>query len=138
MTLFENAIRCVAGGPAVTTTSGAKETETGPPVEYGGRPDSLNPEELFLASINSCLMLVSHHFAEDSSVAIESYEADAEGAVEKTRNGLRFTRVNVQAQVKAQATDVAGTRQKLAELAGKSCLVSNSVNCPVDYTVRAA
>ena len=138
MTLFTNAIRCVAGNPAVTTMSGARETEIGPPSEYGGRLDTLNPEELFVASINSCLMLVFYHFAEKSHVAIESYEADAEGTVEKTRNGLRFTRVNVQARVKVQATDDAGKLHDLAELAEKFCLVSNAVNCPVSYNVSAA
>ena len=138
MTVFKNAIRCMAGNPAVTTMSGAKEAEIGPPVEYGGRPDTLNPEELFVASINSCLMLVFYHFADKSGVAIESYEADAEGTVEKTRNGLRFTKVSVQAQVKIQATDGTGTLQELAELAEKFCLVSNSVSCPVSYTVGTA
>lgn len=138
MTLFKNAIRCVAGSPAVTTMSGAKETEIGPPLEYGGSTETLNPEELFVASINSCLMLVFYHFAEKSGVAIESYEANAEGTVEKTRNGLRFTSVSVQAQVKAEAMDTDGKLREFAELAEKFCLVSNSVNCPVNYSVSAA
>jgi len=138
MTLFKNAIRCVMGKPAVTTMSGAKETEIGPPAEYGGRPDTLNPEELFVASINSCLMLVFYHFAEKSRVVIESYEADAEGTVEKTRNGLRFTKVSVQVKVKIEAADIAGKLHELGELAEKFCLVSNSVTCPVTYDVSAA
>jgi organic hydroperoxide reductase OsmC/OhrA len=137
MTLFKNAIRCVAGSPAVTTMSGAKDTEIGPPVEYGGSADTLNPEELFVASINSCLMLVFYHFADRSGVAIESYEASAEGTVEKTRDGLRFTNVNVQAKVKIQAEDIAGKVRELAELAEKFCLVSNSVTCPVTYGASA-
>jgi organic hydroperoxide reductase OsmC/OhrA len=118
--------------------SGAKDTEIGPPVEYGGSADTLNPEELFVASINSCLMLVFYHFADKSGVAIESYEADAEGTVEKTRNGLRFTKVSVQAKVKAQAANAGGKLDELAELAEKFCLVSNSVSCPVTYEVGAA
>ncbi len=137
MTLFKNAIHCLAGSPAVTTMSGAKDTEIGSPVEYGGSTDTLNPEELFVASINSCLMLVFYHFAEKSHVAIESYEASAEGTVEKTRDGLRFTHVNVQAKVKVQAEDIAGKVRKLAELAEKFCLVSNSVTCPVTYEASA-
>ncbi len=137
MTSFKNAIRCAAASPAVTTMSGAQDAEIGPPPEYGGSADTLNPEELFVASINSCLMLVFQHFAEKSHVTIESYEASAEGTVEKTRNGLRFTGVSVQAQVKAEAADVAKLRE-LAELAERFCLVSNSVNCPVSYSVSAA
>ena len=118
--------------------SGTGEAEIGPPVEYGGRADTLNPEELFVASINGCLMLVFYHFAEKSGVEIESYEARAEGTVEKTKNGLRFTSVSVQARVKAAATDVTSDLRKLTELAEKYCLVSNSLNCPVSYNVSVA
>ena len=137
MTSFKNDIHCIAGNPTVTTMSGAKEAEIGPPPEYGGSADTLNPEELFVASINSCLMLVFYHFAEKSHVAIESYQASAEGTVEKTRDGLRFTSVNVQAKVKIQADDISGKVRQLAELAEKFCLVSNSVTCPVTYEVSA-
>lgn len=69
MTSFKNDIHCVAGNPAVTTMSGAKEAKIGPPLEYGGSADTLNPEELFVASISSCLMLVFYHFAEKFHVA---------------------------------------------------------------------
>ena len=138
MTLFKNTVRCVAGENAITTMSGTGEAKIGPPVEYGGRADTLNPEELFVASINGCLMLVFYHFAEKSGVEIESYEARAEGTVEKTKNGLRFTSVSVQARVKAAATDVTNDLRKLAELAEKYCLVSNSLNCPVSYNVSVA
>ena len=118
--------------------NGAKEAEIGPPVEYGGSAETLNPEELFVASINSCLMLVFYHFAEKSGLAIESYEASAEGTVEKTKNGLRFTGVSVQAKVKIQTVDVAGKLRELSGLAEKFCLVSNSVTCPVTYDVSSA
>jgi organic hydroperoxide reductase OsmC/OhrA len=138
MTSFKNALSCPAGGPAVTTMSGAKDVEIGPPAEYGGSTDTLNPEELFVASINSCLMLVFFHFAEKSGVEIEHYESEAEGTVEKTRNGLRFTDVRVQAKIKVPTEDGAGKLNECAELAEKFCLVSNSVSCPVSYNVVAA
>lgn len=135
MASFTNTVRCARGAAAVTTMSGAKDAEIGAPVEYGGRADTLNPEELFVASINSCLMLVFYHFAERSGLGIESYEADAEGTVTKTKNGLRFTSAHVQARIKAVQTDVAGRLEEVATLAEKYCLVSNSVNFPVTYSV---
>jgi organic hydroperoxide reductase OsmC/OhrA len=83
-------------------------------------------------------MLVFYHFAERSGLEIQQYDAHAEGTVEKTRNGLRFTRVDVHAQVKAEAADIAGKLQKVADLAERFCLVSNSVSFPVSYKVGAA
>lgn len=138
MASFKNTVRCARGATAVTTMSGAKDAEIGAPVEYGGRADTLNPEELFVASINSCLMLVFYHFAGRSGLEIESYEADAEGTVAKTKNGLRFTSVQVQARIKASPADVADQLEEVAKLAEKYCLVSNSVNFPVSYSVSLA
>ena len=135
MVSFKNTVRCAGGGTAITTMSGVEHAEIGSPVEYGGRADTLNPEELFVASINSCLMLVFYHFSEKSGLEIESYEADAEGTVAKTKNGLRFTSVQVQARIKASGTDIAGKLEEVATLAEKYCLVSNSVNFPVTYSV---
>lgn len=138
MTSFKNAIRCRAGQTATTTMSGATEAEIGAPVEYGGRADTLNPEELLVASINSCLMLVFYHFAEKSGLEIASYEAEAEGTVEKTRNGLRFTGARVETGVKAPGLKSAADLEKVAQLAETYCLVSNAVNFPVSYRVTVA
>ena len=138
MASFKNTIRCAGGGTGITTMSGVEHAEIGAPVAYGGRADTLNPEELFVVSINGCLMLVFYHFAEKSGLGIESYEADAEGTVAKTRNGLRFTDVQVQARIKASGADVTGRLEEVAKLAEKYCLVSNSVNCPVSYSVSLA
>jgi organic hydroperoxide reductase OsmC/OhrA len=83
-------------------------------------------------------MLVFYHFADKDDLVIESYKGEAEGTVEKTKNGLRFTSVRVHAHVKVTGKDIAGKLQKMAELAEKYCLVSNSVTCPVNYTVTEA
>jgi len=138
MAIFTNEIRGTAEMPAITSMSGAKESSIGPPVEYGGQPGTLNPEELFVASINSCLMLVFYHFARNANIKIMSYETRAEGTGEKTREGLRFTHVAVQASIKVEPTITAEKLAELGKLAEKFCLVSNSVSCPVDYSVSLA
>lgn len=133
MASFKNTVFSLAPGRAVINMSGARDMNIGPPPQYGGSDETLNPEEMFVASINSCLMLVFYHFADKNGVTIESYEASAEGIVAKTRNGLRFTTVDVKAKVKAQQP--ASKLSELGELAERFCLVSNSVSCPVNYKV---
>jgi organic hydroperoxide reductase OsmC/OhrA len=108
----------------------------GAPEVYGGSPDTLNPEEMFVASINSCIMLVFYHFANQHKIEITSYESVAKGKVEKTKSGLRFTEVQVKATVSLAASGQIDDVAKLAELAEKYCLVSNSVSCPVNYSVH--
>lgn len=136
MEIFKNKVYQQQAAPAKTTMSGISETEIGPPPEYGGSHRTLNPEEMFVAAINSCIMLVFNHFAEKFEIDILSYSSEAQGKVEKTRNGLRFTGVQVKAEVRINDTGQAGKIQEIARLAEKYCLVSGSVACPVEYNVE--
>lgn len=136
MEIFKNTVFRQAESPAKTSMSGTGETKVGPPPEYGGDKESLNPEEMFVAAINSCIMLVFYHFVEKSKVDLLSYSSEAQGKVEKTRNGLRFTGVNVKAKVKISEGVQAEKIDEIARLAEKYCLISGSVACPVEYEVE--
>jgi len=136
MELFENHLTCQATEIGITHMSGTGDIPVGPPPAYGGSTDTLNPEELFVASINSCLMLVFYHFANQRKVEITRYHSQAVGKVEKTKNGLRFTEVLVQAELNLNNPEQSREVNKLAELAEKYCLVSNSVAFPVHYKVE--
>ena len=94
MEIFKNTVYQLSNEPAKTTMSGINETEVGSPPEYGGNPNALNPEEMLVASVNSCIMLVFYHFADKYKVDIASYHSDAEGKVEKTKTAcvLRILR----------------------------------------------
>jgi organic hydroperoxide reductase OsmC/OhrA len=136
MEIFRNTVYQNSGQPAKTTMSGISEAEIGPPPEYGGSPDSLNPEELLVASVNSCIMLVFFHFAKKYEVEIASYHSQAEGKVEKTKNGLRFTNIQVQAKVSLADAASAERIDQITHLADKYCLVTGSLTCPVRYIVQ--
>ena len=136
MEVFTNAVYKKADKPAMTQMSGIPEAEVGAPPVYGGSPDALNPEEMFVASINSCIMLVFYHFANKYKVGISSYFTEAKGTVEKAKNGLRFTSVVVKAKVALDDESQAEKIEEIAQLAEKYCLVSGSVTCPVSYQVK--
>ncbi len=136
MQIFRNTVYQNSDKPAKTTISGVSEAEIGPPPEYGGSPNSLNPEEMLVASVNSCIMLVFFHFVDKSEIDVLSYHSDAEGKVEKTKNGLRFTNVQVEAKVRLGNAGSTQKIQEIARLAEKYCLVSNALTCPVNYNVQ--
>ncbi len=136
MEIFRNTVYQISDKSAKTTMSGMSETEIGPPPEYGGSPNSLNPEEMFVASVNGCIMLVFFHFVKKFNVEVTCYSSDAEGKVEKTKNGLRFTNVEVRAKVSLGSAGSAAKIEEIAQLAEKYCLVSGSLACPVQYKVE--
>jgi len=136
MEIFRNTVYKDSDQLAKTAMSGVREAKVGPPPEYGGDPNSLNPEEMLVASVNSCIMLVFFHFARKYEVEIASYHSDAEGKVEKTKNGLRFTNIDVRAKVKVAGAASAPKIEEIAELADRYCLVTGSLACPVQYSVE--
>ena len=136
MEVFTNTVFKREEKPAKTTMSGVGETEVGPPAVYGGDSQTLNPEELFIAAINSCIMLVFYHFAKKLKVEVLSYSSKAQGKIEKTKTGFRFTSVEVNAEVLLNDNNQAEKIEEIAQLAEKYCLVSDSVACPVEYGVE--
>jgi organic hydroperoxide reductase OsmC/OhrA len=57
--LYIDTVRKAKDEEAAVVFTGPGELSVGPAPEFGGRPESLNPEELFVAAINSCLMVTS-------------------------------------------------------------------------------
>jgi organic hydroperoxide reductase OsmC/OhrA len=131
--VYLNTIRKGMDGDATAIFGGPGELAIGPAPEFGGRAGSLNPEELFVAAINGCLLMTLSYFLQRSKIEIESYEADAEGQVKKDKDGLRFVEVTVRATATVKDPSVAEKICDLAGLAEKHCLVSRSVSCPVHY-----
>ncbi len=135
MKIFKNKLEKTGNDFAKISMSGIDEMPVGPPAEYGGSHETLNPEELFVSSINSCIMLVFYHFADKYNINLNSYSSFAEGKVEKTKSGLRFTEVAVKAEVKLENSEGEEKIEEITKLAEKYCLVSNSVTPEIKYSV---
>jgi len=136
MYLFKNTVHREGSKSAKIIFSGPGELEIGPAPEFNGRPESLNPEEMFVAAINSCIMTTFFYFVRRSNVEILSYYSHAQGQVEKQTDGFRFTNVEVRAEVTLQQQDLVEKVRELGDLAEKYCLVSRSVTCPVHYQLE--
>lgn len=101
----------------------------GAPPEFGGDDARWSPEHLLLASASLCLMSTFAAIAAKSRLEYASYESAAEGTLDKTPEGLRFTRILIKATVKAADAEKAA---RLLDMAKKHCIVSNSLRQPVE------
>jgi organic hydroperoxide reductase OsmC/OhrA len=134
--LFKNTVFQEGNESAKTVFSGPGELEIGPAPEFNGNPATLNPEEMFVAAINSCIMTTFFYFVRRSNVEILSYHSKAEGQLEKQSDGFRFTKVEVRAEVTLKQKEPAEKVRELGDLAEKYCLISRSVTCPVHYELE--
>ena len=133
---YGNTVRKDADEEAVVIFGGAGEFAVGPAPEFGGRAEALNPEELFVAAINGCLMTTFFYFLAKAHIELQSYEAYAEGHIQKNADGFRFVGVQIQATATVREPRLAERICELAGLAKKYCLVSRSVSCPVHYDLH--
>jgi len=134
--IFKNTVSQNQNEPAKVIFSGPGQMKIGPAAEFGGSGQTLNPEEMFVAAINSCLMNTFFYFTQKFKIDILSYNSQAFGQLEKQSDGFRFTNVEVRAKVQLPEDKFADKIQEAGHLAEKYCLVSRSVTCSVDYQLE--
>ena len=124
----------------VTLTGGANSRATmsagprpvlsgGPPPEFGGDDKSWSPEHLLLASAGLCLMTTFAAIAAKSKLEYSGYDSHAQGTLDKTPEGLRFTRIALKVVIRSADAEKA---TRLLDMAKKHCIVSNSLRLPIE------
>jgi len=101
------------------------------PEEFGGEKGYLSPEDLFVASVNSCLMTTFLYFADKKKVKIKSYTSEAIGTLSKGLKGFCFSEIEIKIEVSAEDNEVQKKIPELIELAKRYCLISNSIKSKV-------
>jgi len=120
------------GGSRAALSSGARPVVVaGPPPEFDGEPGWWSPEHLLVSAANLCLMTTYLALARKTGLDIMSYRSDAEGVLDKTREGLVFTRIGLRVEIQAAAERLEEAR-KLVETSKRYCIVSNSLKRPVE------
>jgi organic hydroperoxide reductase OsmC/OhrA len=128
------------GGSRGALSSGSRPVLVGgPPPEFDGEPGWWSPEHLLLSAANLCLMTTYMALARKVGLEIASYRSQAEGVLDKTKEGLVFTRIGLRVEIQAPPERLEEAR-RLAETAKKYCIVSNALKRPVELEaeVKAA
>ncbi len=109
---------------------------TAPPVFHGTDPATWSPEEFFVASAASCLAVTFTGLAVREKLAYTSLRVEADGVVGRREDGrFGFTRLVLQLKVETDPADDLRTR-RLAERAEQTCLVSASLDLPVETVIE--
>ncbi len=127
---------CFDGGTEVPASSSPSVVP--PPMS---RPDAVDPEEAFVASLSSCHMLWFLSVAAQRRFIVDRYEDQVEGVMEKNAAGkLAMTRVTLRPLVTfsgATSPDLAQL-QALHHAAHDQCFIANSVRSEVVCEPRLA
>jgi organic hydroperoxide reductase OsmC/OhrA len=116
----------VPGKPAIEITP--------PPVFRGTDPTTWSPEDFLVAAAASCLAVTFTGLAARAGLTYAKLKVDGDGiAGTRTDGRFGFTRLLLRLEVE---TDRAEEARQLAERAEETCLVSASLDLPVETLIE--
>jgi len=102
----------------------------GAPAEFGRSDGWWSPEHLLLASVSLCLKATFETLARLKHLGVMSYEATARADLDRTPSGPAFTGLTIAVQLTVLPGEAERARA-LLEKASQHCIVSNTLNVPV-------
>ena len=109
---------------------------TSPPVFQGSDPTTWSPADFFVAAAASCLAVTFTGLASSAGLAYTSLGVDGDGVAGKRADGrFGFTRLLLRLELETDPADETRAR-RLAEQAEQTCLVSASLDLPVETVIE--
>ena len=115
----------------VMSSAGKPDIEVATPPEFKGHEGIWSPEDLFVASVNVCVMSTFLAFAERAGLAFTGYESEAEGTLELVDGKFQVTTIAVKPKLSLKPGEDVGKARDLLAKAEVNCLISNSIKSKV-------
>jgi organic hydroperoxide reductase OsmC/OhrA len=112
---------------------GKPKVEVSSPPEFDGPEGIISPEDLFVAAATSCFMTTFVTFNKKMRIEFKSFSCEGHGTLERVDKGFQFTKLLLKTRVGVESEDLIPKTERALELAGKYCLVSNSMKCPTEH-----
>lgn len=132
--IYRTNLKWVEARKGLLSSSGKPTIKVSTPPEFKGHPGIWTPEDLFVASVNACIMTTFLYYAERENLKFLSYESSAEGVLEKKEIGLTFTSIEVIPRIIMDSANDMEKAKNFIHLSEKNCLISNSIKSKI--TVR--
>lgn len=135
---YRTSVKWTEQRKGVISSAGKPDIQVATPPEFKGHEGIWSPEDLFVASVNTCVMMTFLAMAERAGLAFTSYESAAEGKLELVEGKLQFTAITLKPAITLPAHADAVKAKELIEKAEANCLVSNSIKATVSLepTIR--
>ena len=111
---------------------GKPDIEIATPPEFRGHAGVWTPEDLFVASVASCIMTTFLYYAEKEGLQFLSYESEAEGVLETSENQLMFSHITVRPKIVIALSAQKEKAEELMKRSENGCLISNSIKSKVE------
>jgi peroxiredoxin-like protein len=128
---YSTSVRWTGEKKGTLTAAGKPPVEVGTPPEFKGHEGIWSPEDLFVASVNVCILSTFLAFAARAGIAFEKYESEAEGLLEFVDDRYVFTKIVVRPRIVLRSGEDQAKAEEILHQAERNCLVSNSIRSEV-------
>ncbi|MBI4000581.1 MAG: OsmC family protein [Nitrospira defluvii] len=128
---YRTAVKWTEQKKGVMTCDGKPEIQVATPPEFKGHEGIWSPEDLFVASVNVCVMSTFLAFADRAGLAFASYQSEAEGRLELVEGKLQVTVITLRPRITLQVGGDSAKAKELIEKAEANCLISHSIKTRV-------
>jgi len=113
--------------------AGKPDIQVASPPEFNGPEGIISPEDMFVSSATACFMTTFVAFSNKMRFKFDSFICKGEGTLERVEKGFEFTKIVLETTVEVESSDLKKKAERALELAGKYCLVSNSMKCETKH-----
>lgn len=128
---YRTAVRWAEQRKGLMSSPGKPDVQVATPPEFKGHEGIWSPEDLFVASVNACVMSTFLAYAERGGLAFTGYESEAEGVLELVEGKFQMTAVLIKPTVRLKPGEDAAKARELLAKAEANCLISNSITSKV-------
>jgi len=132
--IYQTELQWTEQKKGVVSALGKPSFEVAVPPEFKGHEGIWTPEDLFVSSVNVCLMATFLYYAETEKLIFKSYKSSCRGVLEKTGAGFMFTTIELNSHIIVGTEGDISKAKQLLEQAEKHCLISNSIKSQVILT----
>lgn len=128
---FSTGLDWLSGRAAQLRADRRPEFRVAAPPEFRGEENVWSPEHLFVAAVDTCLLMTFAGLAEKHGLQLVSYRSEAEGLLEWVDGSFRFTTLTLRPEIKVKDESAAALAHDLLQRAHATCLVANSIRSAV-------
>jgi len=115
----------------VLFSAGKPNIEVATPPEFHGHAGIWSPEDLLVASVNSCIMTTFLYYSQRNNIHLLGYKSEASGILEMQKGKLVFSMIKIQPEIMVNSQEDYEKAKEFISKTEASCLISNSINFKV-------
>jgi len=129
---YQTSLRWTDEKKGILSCDGKPDINVACPPEFGGHPGIWSPEDIFLASVEICIMTTFLWYVNKENLSLKSYDSKASGTVEMSGGVFQFSSITIKVRIGISSDDDRSRVERMMKKVERACLITNSIRTDVN------